>query len=69
MVYFHTKNPYLGKFWRALEWKILAYFIPIWNILWANGISFGNCVVIWYIFPRFGILSQEKSGNPGCDNS
>jgi hypothetical protein len=21
-------------------------------------------VVIWYIFPRFGILYQEKSGNP-----
>jgi hypothetical protein len=21
-------------------------------------------VVIWYIFPRFGILWQEKSGNP-----
>jgi hypothetical protein len=25
---------------------------------------FGNLVVIWYIFPRFGILCQEKSGNP-----
>jgi hypothetical protein len=22
-------------------------------------------VVIWYIFPRFGIVCQEKSGNPG----
>jgi hypothetical protein len=22
-------------------------------------------VVIWYIFPHFGILHQEKSGNPG----
>jgi hypothetical protein len=22
-------------------------------------------VVIWYNFPRFGILDQEKSGNPG----
>jgi CRISPR/Cas system CSM-associated protein Csm4 (group 5 of RAMP superfamily) len=22
-------------------------------------------VVIWYIFPHFGILYQEKSGNPG----
>jgi hypothetical protein len=21
-------------------------------------------VLIWYIFPRFGILCQEKSGNP-----
>jgi hypothetical protein len=23
-----------------------------------------NAVVIWNIFPRFGILCQEKSGNP-----
>jgi hypothetical protein len=22
-------------------------------------------VVVWYIFSRFGILYQEKSGNPG----
>jgi hypothetical protein len=21
---------------------------------------------IWYIFPGFGIMSQEKSGNPDC---
>jgi hypothetical protein len=27
---------------------------------------FGNVVVIWHIFPRFGILCLvEKSGNPG----
>jgi hypothetical protein len=24
-------------------------------------------VVIWYIFPRFGILYQEKSGNPAVE--
>jgi hypothetical protein len=29
-------------------------------ILWP----FGSLMVIWYIFPRFGILHQEKSGNP-----
>jgi hypothetical protein len=26
-------------------------------------------VVIWYIFPRFGILHQEKSGNPNGELS
>jgi hypothetical protein len=26
-------------------------------------------VVIWYIFPRFGILYQEKSGNPVPDTT
>jgi hypothetical protein len=24
-------------------------------------------VAIWYIFPRFGMLCQEKSGNPDRD--
>jgi hypothetical protein len=32
----------------------------IWYILW----SFGKLVVIWFIFPRFGTLCHEKSGNP-----
>jgi hypothetical protein len=29
MVYFQTKNINLGQFWRALEWKMLAYFMVI----------------------------------------
>jgi hypothetical protein len=73
MVYFKTKNPNSGKFGWAFEWKILVYFMVIWNILQSFGIfyghlvylwPFGNVVVICYIFPRFGILRQEKSGNP-----
>jgi hypothetical protein len=32
------------------------YFTVIWYILWL----FGNVVVIWYIFPRFGILCQKN---------
>jgi hypothetical protein len=39
----------------------LVYFTAMGNILWP----LVNFVVIWYIFPRFGILYQEKSGNPG----
>jgi hypothetical protein len=39
----------------------LEYFTVIWYILRP----FGNVVVIRYIFPRFGILCQELSGNPG----
>jgi hypothetical protein len=34
------------------------------GILWPFGISYGHFMVIWYIFPRFGMLCQEKSGNP-----
>jgi hypothetical protein len=43
----------------------LEYFTVLWYILWP----FGNVVVIWYIFPRFGILRQEKSGNPALNQS
>jgi hypothetical protein len=64
MVCFQTKNSNLGKYWRALESKRLVYSVDIWYILWP----FGDLEAIWYIFPRFGILCPEKSGNPsvGC---
>jgi hypothetical protein len=32
-VCFLTKNPNLGKFWRAFDWKMLIYLMPIWDIL------------------------------------
>jgi hypothetical protein len=67
MVSFQTNNPNLGKFWRALDGKILIYFMAIWSILQPFGIFYDHLVqfvFIWYIFPGFGIMSQEKSGNP-----
>jgi hypothetical protein len=33
MVCFQNKNPNLGKFWRVLQWKMLAYFMDTWSIL------------------------------------
>jgi hypothetical protein len=46
----------------------LVYFTAIGNMLWPFGIFCGHLVyfvVIWCIyFSRFGILDQEKSGNP-----
>jgi hypothetical protein len=38
----------------------LVYFTANWYILWPFGIFYGNLVC----FPRFGMLHQEKSGNP-----
>jgi hypothetical protein len=61
MVYFQTKNPNLGKFWRALEWKMLKYFMTIWNILRTFGIFYDHLVhfvLIWYIFSSFCIMYQ-----------
>jgi hypothetical protein len=66
MVYFQTKNQNLDKFWRALDWKMLIYFMAIW-IFYRHS---GYFMTIWYIwvhlvpFSGFGILCQEKSGNP-----
>jgi hypothetical protein len=57
MIYFQTKNPDLGKFWRALKWK-MEYFMAI-----------GKLVTIWYIFPSFGILYQEKNLATLCSST
>jgi hypothetical protein len=54
MVCIETKNPNLGKFWRALDWTMLIYFIAIWSILRTFGIFHDHLVhfvFIWYIFP------------------
>jgi hypothetical protein len=54
---FKPKIPILGKLWRVLQLKIL--FRTIWFILLLLEILYGhlvNFVIIWYIFPHFGIL-------------
>jgi hypothetical protein len=33
MVYFQTKNSYLGKFGKVSPWKMLVYFMATWSIL------------------------------------
>jgi hypothetical protein len=41
--------------------------MAIWSILQPLEVFYGHLVyfvVFWYIFPGFGILHQEKSGNP-----
>jgi hypothetical protein len=66
MVCFQSKNPNLGKFWRALDWKKWIYFMVIGNILRRLGIFYDHLehfVFIWYIFSCFGIMEKEKSGN------
>jgi hypothetical protein len=43
--------------------------MAIWNILLHFGIFYGpslHFLVVWYIFHRFGMLYQEKSGSPGA---
>jgi hypothetical protein len=42
--YFETKNLNLGIFWRAMVWKMLAYFTVIGYNLWPFGIMYGRLV-------------------------
>jgi hypothetical protein len=69
MAFFRTKINLLGKFLRDLQRKMLVYFIAIWSILRPFGIYCGHLVhfkVSLVYFSRFGMLHQEKSGNPAA---
>jgi hypothetical protein len=53
MVYLQTKNP----IWNALDWKMLIYFMAIWNILQTFVILCDHLVhfvFIWYILCQLG---------------
>jgi hypothetical protein len=67
IAYFNSKTPNMDKIWSALEWKMLLYFITVWNIFQSFG-KICNCLVyfsvLWFIFPILVCLDQEKSGNP-----
>jgi hypothetical protein len=65
MVYFQTKNPILGTFWRALEWKMFLYFMITWNILLPFGLcnlcQFGVVCGHLVYFSHFGIFWTKKN--------
>jgi hypothetical protein len=49
--------------------NLLLSYMAIWSVLRSLGIFCGHLVyfmAIWYLF-RFGMLYQEKSGNPDGD--
>jgi hypothetical protein len=62
IAYCQTQSPNLGKFWRALQWKMLVYFLDIGSILRPFDKFYGHWVYfeeIWYIFLSVGKLLQE----------
>jgi hypothetical protein len=69
-IVFKTKITILEKIFWASDWKIFINFMAIWTSLWTSGILCDLSVLfvfIWYIFSSFGIMHQEKSGNPAQD--
>jgi hypothetical protein len=45
MAYFSTKDFNFGKFFKALEWKMLVYFMATWFILCLFGIAYYYSVI------------------------
>jgi hypothetical protein len=39
---FQTKNPNLGKFWNAFDWKMFVYLMATWDIFWIFGIFYDH---------------------------
>jgi hypothetical protein len=61
MVYFQTKDPNVGKCLRALDLKMLIYFMAIWNILQTFGIFYDHLVHFFTVLAS----RARKPGNPG----
>jgi hypothetical protein len=69
---FSHQTASFGTFWKAFEWKVfdifndhLVHFVAICYILRNFGIFCGH----FLYYPNFGILYQEKSGNPGIESN
>jgi hypothetical protein len=58
MVYFQTINPNLGKFWSALQCKMLVNFMVTWSFLLTLRIFYWvYFVVVWvYFFPLWYVV-------------
>jgi hypothetical protein len=68
MVCFQTKNPNWSTFWRVLQWRLVAYFMDTWSILWSFVTFYGHLVwLVVYIFP-FWYFVPRKIWQPciGC---
>jgi hypothetical protein len=69
MANFQTKNPDLGKSWRALQWKMLVRYMYIWSILLLFGMFCGHMIygmVIWHIPPPFWYVVPTKKIWQSC---
>jgi hypothetical protein len=60
MVYCHTKNHNFGITWKALECKILVYFMTIWNFT-------VYIFPFWYVVPRKIVATQVSQDIHGSD--
>jgi hypothetical protein len=63
MVYFKTKNTNLGKFWSALDWKMLIHLMAIWNTLRTWGIFYDHLVHFVFLWCIFKVLVSSTKKN------
>jgi hypothetical protein len=69
MVYvFSDQRSQFGEFYvEGLAMEDVGTFVDIWSVYQIFYGHYLHLVIIWYISPRFGMLCEEKSGNPGSD--
>jgi hypothetical protein len=63
MISFQAKNTNLGKSWRAPDWKMLIYFMAIWNMLQTFEIFYDHLVHFfrfWVIFGKKNLATLLK---------
>jgi hypothetical protein len=66
---FSNQKSQFGENFQGLRLKNVDIFKAIWNVLQIYGIFYDllvNFVFLWYTFSCFGIMHEEKSGNPDC---
>jgi hypothetical protein len=75
MVCFQTKNPNLVKIWRDFVWKMLLYFMTIWNIFRPFGIIYGLLAYVvcghlvyfftfWYVWTKKNLATLAERSAP-----
>jgi hypothetical protein len=67
MVYIHTKNPNLGTFWRALEFKIFygqLVFSPFWYVVPLKNLATQKPIYISYDCELQSQRCKNATSNP-----
>jgi hypothetical protein len=65
--FFPNQKSQFGQILEGLRWENVDILRAFWNIVWTFGIFYRHLVIfvfIGYNFSGFGIMYQEKSGNP-----
>jgi hypothetical protein len=61
---FSNQNSQFGYILEGLGMQNVGILFGLFMPIWPFSSPFDTCLAIWGIFPRFGMMYHEKSGNP-----